>query len=103
MRKFVPILITTLSLALFSCARKDAGPGPHATVYLRDGSNMAGTVTSSSRSEVTIQGDDNAAHTFAMKDVKSIEYDEAAAPPQQTEAANSRGKRRAHERSHEDH
>jgi len=64
---------------------------------------MAGTVTSSSRSEVTIQGDDNAAHTFAMKDVKSIEYDEVAAPPQQTEAANSRGKRRAHERSHEDH
>ena len=102
MRTFASILLLTIALVLISCARKDSGPSPHATVYLRDGSSFTGTVTSSSPSEVTIEGDDSAARTFAMKDVKSIEYDEATAPQQPAEQAKSGGKRHARER-HDDH
>jgi len=101
-RTFDSILLLTLALVLVSCARKESGPGPHATVYLRDGGSFAGTVTKTSPSEVTIQGDDNAAHTFAMKDVKSIEYDDASAPQQPAAQAKSSGKRHARER-HDDH
>jgi len=71
---------------LASCANK-AGTGPHATVYMKDGSTLAGTVTASSPAEITLQGDDNAAHTVQMTQVKSIEYDDATAA--QTSAAQS--------------
>jgi len=104
MSQSLSFLLVPFLLALCSCAKKE--PGPHATVYLRDGSNIAGTITSTSPSEVTLQGDDNAAHTYAMKDVKSIEYDEPAStasaqqPPEETK---KEGKRAARERRHEDH
>ena len=63
---------------LASCAPKQA-PGQHATILMRDGSTLTGTVTASSPTEVTLTGDDNAAHTVPMTQVKSIEYDDAAA------------------------
>jgi hypothetical protein len=63
-----------------SCAKQ--APGPHATLLMRDGTTLSGTVTATSPSEVTLTGDDNAAHTVPMTQVKSIEYDDAA--PTQT-------------------
>jgi hypothetical protein len=63
---------------LASCANKQ-GSGQHATVLMRDGSTLTGTVTATSPSEITLTGDDNATHTVAMAQVKSIEYDDAAA------------------------
>ena len=60
-----------------SCARQ--APGPHATILMRDGTTLSGTVTATSPAEVTLTGDDNAAHTVPMTQVKSIEYDDAAA------------------------
>ena len=65
-------------ILLASCAPKQA-PGQHATILMRDGSTLSGTVTASSPTEVTLTGDDNAAHTIPMTQVKSIEYDDAAA------------------------
>jgi hypothetical protein len=74
---------------------------------MRDGTQLTGTVTSSSSSEVTLKGDDNTTHTLAMKDVRSIEYDDTAAPegqpPQTAQAPGQPGARRLRERSHEDH
>ncbi len=97
-----PILFASLfTLSLVSCARQDTGTGPHATVLMRDGTQYAGTVTTTSSTEVTLKGDDNAMHTLAMKDVKSIEYDDAAAPPAETAKAGAKPVRS--ERSHEDH
>ena len=73
--KLFPLLL--LALALFSSCNRTPAPGaPHATVSMRDGSSMSGTVTTSSPSEITLLGDDHAAHTIAMAQVKSIAYDQ---------------------------
>ena len=63
---------------LASCTAKQA-PGQHATIYMRDGTSLSGTVTATSPTEVTLTGDDNTSHTVPMAQVKSIEYDDTAA------------------------
>lgn len=69
-----------------SCSNKQA-PAPHATVLLRDGTSVAGTVTASSAQQIVLAGDDNTTHTIPMEQVKSIEYgDDATA---QTGAAQN--------------
>ena len=70
--------VATLGFLFFvaSCANKASGQ--HATITMRDGSTLAGTVTATSPTEVTLAGDDNTAHTIPMTQVKSIEYDDAA-------------------------
>lgn len=83
MKSLIAILLLIISVVLVSsCARKESGTATHATVYLRDGSQYAGTVTSSSAAEITLAGDDKSTRTIAMKDVKSVEYDEPAAQAQ---------------------
>ena len=71
-------------------------------MLLRDGGEYAGTVTASTPAEVTVHGDDNTTRTIAMKDVKSIEYDDASAPPP-AEPGKAGAKRARRERSHDDH
>ena len=66
---------------LTSCATKQA-PGQHATILMRDGTTLTGTVSASSPTEVTLAGDDNTRHIIPMTQVKSIEYDDVA--PAQT-------------------
>src|SRR5262249_32171354 len=94
---------------LASCTAKQA-PGQHATIFMRDGTTLSGTVTATSPTEVTLTADDNASHTVPMTQVKSIEYDDAAAPQTsagQTSAANSGAgatpTRRASNTVHEHH
>jgi len=81
MRRTAALLTSVLFLA--SCAQKETpvGTAPHATVQLRDGSRFTGNVVASSPSEVTIEGDDKARRTLAMRDVKAIEYDDATPAP----------------------
>lgn len=74
---------------LASCAKQ--GSGQHATILMRDGSELAGTVTATSPSEITLAGDDKTTHTIPMTQVKSIEYDDAAAQGSATSADNSGG------------
>jgi hypothetical protein len=73
---FSGAILGTLFLA--SCTNKPAS-GPHATLLMRDGTTLAGTVTATSPSEITLAGDDNTTHKVPMTQVKSIEYDDAAA------------------------
>lgn len=83
MRRAAVVLTTFLFLT--SCTQKETSttaPAPHATVQLRDGSRLTGNVVASSPSEVTLEGDDKTRRTLAMKDVKAIEYDDAAPTPQ---------------------
>ena len=68
---------------LASCASKQA-PGQHASILMRDGTTLTGTVSASSPTEVTLAGDDNTRHIIPMTQVKSIEYDDMA--PAQTSA-----------------
>ena len=82
-------------LFLYGC-NKTTGGGQHATVELRDGTSVTGTVLSSSASELQIAGDDKLTRTIPMTQVRSIEYDEAppaaaantpASPPAQVATA----------------
>jgi hypothetical protein len=99
MRRNILILLIMLCGLLVSCAKVDTGSAPHATVYLRDGSTYAGTIVGTSPAEVTVNGDDKATRTIAMKDVKSIEYDDASAPsPETIGAKRSSGSELSHER-----
>ncbi len=59
---------------------------------MRDGSSLAGMVTATSPSEITLSGDDKVTHTIPMTQVKSIEYDDPSAsqaPPAQAPAADT--------------
>ena len=76
MRFLIPSLLAFLLLC--SCAKTNGG-GQHATVELRDGTSVAGTVLSSSPSELQIAGDDKLTRTIPMSQVRSIEYDDTAA------------------------
>jgi hypothetical protein len=84
-----------------SCAKQ--APGPHATILMRDGTTLSGTVTATSPAEVTLTGDDNTAHTVPMTQVKSIEYDDAAAAPAGGGQTGATANRRASEAAHEHH
>ena len=103
MRGYVSFLLIVLCGLLTSCAKQETAKGPHANVFMRDGSEYSGTVMSNSPAELTVKGDDNTTRTIAMKDVKSIEYDDASAPPQPTEQAKVPAKRSRRERSHDEH
>ena len=98
---------------LASCAKQ--GSGQHGTILMRDGSELTGTVTATSPSEITVAGDDKTTHTIPMAQVKSIEYDDAAAQGSGTQASagnsaggaapagGASGSRRASDRVHEHH
>jgi len=94
-------------LIFASCSGKQSA-GQHATILMRDGSTITGTVTATSASEITLAGDDNTTHQIPMTQVKSIEYDDAqasqnsstppAATPSQSSSRRSAGS--GHERHH---
>jgi hypothetical protein len=97
-------LVSFLTLILLVSCNKSSGGGQHATVLLRDGTSVSGTVLSSSASELQIAGDDKLTRTIAMTQVRSVQYDDTsatttgAAPPPGSPAEPV-----APERSHADH
>ena len=67
-------------LVLSSCNKEQQNAaGPRATVTLRDGTLVGGTVVSTSPTEIKILGDDQQTRTLAMTQVKSIDYEDASA------------------------
>jgi hypothetical protein len=93
MAKFI---LVVAALVCAACANKDATSAsgrPHATLLMRDGSSVAGIVTASSPTQITLEADDHTTRTFEMKQVKSIQYDDPAttqaqAPPTETDTAH---------------
>src|ERR1051326_8019979 len=80
------ILVLPVILSVFlltGCAQKDgteAAPdsnAPHATVSLRDGTTITGTVTSSTPSQITLNMDSGGKRTMLMKNVRSVDYGDA--------------------------
>ena len=55
-----------LLLVLTACSGTSSGGGQRATVQLRDGSSVSGTLVSSSAEEIKITGDDNVTRTLSM-------------------------------------
>ncbi len=80
-----------LSLVLLSSCNKVApSSGLHATVLMRDGTSVSGTVMSSSPTEIQIAGDNKVTRAIPMSQVRSVDYDDtAAAAPGAASAANS--------------
>jgi hypothetical protein len=84
--RFSATTLLTL-LLLCSCNKGTQGSGPHATVYLRDGTAVSGRIISNSPSEIQIAADDNSTRTIPVSQVQSMTYDEvpqtasAPAPP----------------------
>ena len=64
---------------LWSCSKPAPTAGMHATVTMRDGKTLAGTVLSSSASEIQLSGDDHVTQTIPLAQVSSISYDSAPA------------------------
>src|SRR5438105_9826378 len=83
MRQFFGVLPAFLSvLFLASCAKQEPAPPtaelPHATVLMRDGTRLSGTVAASSPSEITLNVDGGAARSIPMKDLRRVDYGDAA-------------------------
>src|SRR5258708_6077641 len=80
-----------------STAEPSGSAAPHATLVLRDGTRVKGTVTQSSPSKMTFMGDDKISREIPTDQVKSISYDapapvevaSAPAPPATTGAGAS--------------
>jgi hypothetical protein len=73
-------LCALVGLVCVASCSKSAGGGQHATVQLRDGTSVSGTVVSSSPSEVQIAGDDKVTRTIPMSNVRAIEYSDTTEP-----------------------
>lgn len=74
-----------ICVSLISCRRQGPAPsGRHASIIMRDGTLYSGIVTSSSGDQLTLAGDDRRTYTLAMKDVKSLQYDDTTTQAQAT-------------------
>src|SRR5215468_3061779 len=73
--------IVVLLVASGCSSSSSSETGPHATVQLKDGTSVSGTVASTSASEIRITGDDNVTHAIPMSQVRSVDYGDAAAAP----------------------
>lgn len=103
----IAVLGTALCILLLlaACSGKQSS-GQHATIQMRDGSTLTGTVTATSPSEITLTGDDNKTHHIFMAQVKSIEYDDTQtaqnssnqpnATPSQPSSSRTSGLRERH-------
>jgi hypothetical protein len=83
--------IVVLLVASGCSSSSSSETGPHATVQLKDGTSVSGTVASSSASEIRITGDDNVTHAIPMSQVRSVDYGDAAAAPAPDAAAKPGG------------
>jgi hypothetical protein len=82
-RRNLTLVLSAVLLAalLTSCSNSSTTDGPHATVLLRDGTQISGIVTASTPSGITLMGDDKASHTISMAQVKSVSYDQPQPGP----------------------
>ena len=95
-------------LFLHACT-KPAGSAQRATILMRDGTEVSGTVLSSSANEIQVSGDDKVQHTIPMAQVRSVEYEdpspEAAspAPSSNQPPPPAGGQAPSRQRPHRDH
>jgi hypothetical protein len=77
---------------LIACTQKDSSQAspdsnaPHANVVMKDGTRLAGTVRSSTPTELTLSMDDGGTRTVLTKDVKSINYNDPVTAKQSSNA-----------------
>jgi hypothetical protein len=100
MTRGVALLALMGTLVLSSCAKKEnpeqaakpsteapaatqpapqAVGGPHASVQLKNGNKVPGTIVASSQTDMVVSGDDGIEHKIPLSQIKSVEYGETAA------------------------
>jgi len=104
--RFPAATVFALLTVLCACHKGAPANAPHATIYLRNGTVVAGKVISSTPTQLEIAGDDNVTHDIPVNDVQSMSYDAApqtaaatppagappaGAPPAGTPPANAPG------------
>ena len=75
------ITITFLLFALWGCSKQTATEGRAATIALKDGTTVTGTVVKSDTSSVTIQTSSGVVSTYPVSQVASINYGSGASAP----------------------
>src|SRR5690242_4958388 len=89
--KRICFVLCFLAVTLTGCRNSTSGNGQAATIVLKDGTTVAGTVTKSDSSSVTLQTANGVVSTYPISQVASVNYETAAnatpAAPQQTAAA----------------
>ncbi len=99
-RTLIPVFVAIL---VCSCA-KPTGGGRHATILMRDGVSVSGTILSSSGSELQISGDDQVTRTIPMTQVRSVDYDDPVSDvPASTATSMGAPSPAVSERPHWDH
>jgi hypothetical protein len=78
MKRQIMLAAVISVLSLSSCNKTQAPAGPRATITMRDGTLVGGTVVATSSTEIKLAGDDQVTRTIAMAQVKSIDYEEPA-------------------------
>jgi outer membrane lipoprotein SlyB len=84
MSKFLATIAFAYAVTLCGCAKTDATASadrPIATVVMRDGTRVKGTLVASSGTEITIAGDDGKTQSIPMKQVRRVDYEDAPVPP----------------------
>ena len=96
MRRAIAFL-ALMGLAIFlSCGKPDSnkGPesgaevtatgqlagGPHALVYLKNGSKVPGSIVASTQTDMVVAGDDGIERRIPLTQIKSVEYNEGPTP-----------------------
>jgi outer membrane lipoprotein SlyB len=64
-------------LVLAGCSKTPSNTGAHATITLRDGKTISGTVQSTSATQMQVTGDDGVVQTIPMSQVRGVEYADA--------------------------
>jgi hypothetical protein len=117
MKRKIALIALVYAALLASCAKKDsteaAKPapeapaaaasqpppgGPHAFVHLKDGSKVPGSIVASTQTDMVVAGDDGIERKIPLAQVKSVEYGDAPAPPQQAARETAPGKKTMLER-----
>ena len=78
MKKLIGCTFVILLLASCSNSPVPSAGGQHATVTMRDGSAVTGTVLESSAQEIKLKGDDQITRTIPMTQVRAVDYGDAA-------------------------
>ena len=111
MTKRILFLTFAAAVLLMSSCTKSTGGGQHATILMRDGTEVSGTVLSSSANELQLSGNDKVTRTIPMAQIRSIEYQDAMpvsegtspASPASTPPPTASARPRPREMLHRDH
>ena len=102
MARIISLLAFSLMLFFCSCAKQESSEsskpnpeapaaaqpaaGPHASVQLKDGSKVPGTIVASSATDMVVAGDDGIERKIPLEQVKSVVYEEVKPKPRGAQA-----------------